>query len=796
MRVEQWARDVRHAGRVLRRNAVFTSVAVFTLAIGLGANAAIFSVVDSVVLRPLPYADPERLFAVEGLNYTGEFVELQRRARTFDVAAYSQRQVTLTGSGEPLRLPAAAVSPNFVPLLGAAPTLGRPIGEGDERGAVVLLSQDLWRGRFGSDPAIVGRRIVVDGTSREVIGVMPADFAFPAPQTQLWIPSAIDLSNRIGLWSTSRTMVGRVRAGSSLADAHAELRALAPQMSALFPWRMPADYGTQAAAVALKEALVTDVRTTLWLLLGASGVVLLIAFVNVSNLLLSRTLSRRKELAIRAAIGAPRSRLLGHILAEGLLLIVLGLLLAVPLAFFGIDLLSAWLPAELPRTARIVLDWRLAAFAVALVGAGALLVALLPAIRASRLNLVVTLADGDRGGRGQRTRWTSNVLVGAQMALAVALVVTATLLVQSLRNLAAIATGFDAAQVSSARVSPPQFRFANAAARRTLYRDVLARAAAVPGVQQVAVTDQLPFTGEVFGSVFMIEGRPSPAQTGEWPMADARATVSDGFFAALGVDVRDGRTFTPDDSETAMRVAVVSETLARRYWPSESAVGRRFSFPGDQAGPLTIVGIVSDMKWERVTDEPKAALYLPFAQGDSGAMRVVVRGAQDSETVFAQVRAIVRSLDADTPVDQPRSMEDLVAASVQQPRSTASLIGAFALAGLLLGAIGIYATISDDVAQRRREIGVRMALGARRSHVVRAVTGGTLLVVVCGAAVGVAAALAVTRVFATVLHGVTTTDVPTYAISVAVLAVTAVLAAWLPARRAAALDPLTALRMD
>ena len=794
--MDQLLRDLQYAARTARRRPGFALVVIATLAIGLGANGAIFGVVNSVLLRPLPYAAPERLFAIDGMSYSGEFVELQRRAQTFDVAALAVRQVSVTGDAEPLRAPAAGVSPNLVTLLGARPLLGRALLEGDELardGAVVLIAHQLWRSRFGGDPAILGRRVVVDGVARAVVGVMPADFAFPAVETQLWIPIASP-TDRIALWSTSRRLIGRLRPHASMADAHAEVRLLAPSMRALFPWSMPADYGQTAAAIPLQESLVQQVRTTLMLLLGAVAVVLLIACVNVSHLLVARALARRRELAIRASLGAARGRILRHVLAEGILFVAVGVAAAVPIGYAGVRVLAASLPAEMPRPVGIEADGRTLLFAAVAVAVAALLVGLVPALRASRIDLAPQLADSQRTGGSRSTRWTSNVLVAAQMALAVVLVVTASLLVRSLTNLSAISPGFAADQVLSARISPPQYRFGDVTARRDLYATILERTAAVPGVTAVAVTDRLPFSGEVFGSVFVIEGRPNPATTGEWPMADVSATVSPGYFGALGVAVTAGRPFTVEDTATSQRVAIVSETLARRYWPGEQVVGHRFTFPGDVAGMRTIVGVVADVKWERVTDGAKGSLYVPLAQGSPVSMRLVVRAGADASATFEHVRSVVRSVDRETPVDQMRTLDALVAASVEQPRFAATLLSGFAIAGLLLGAIGIFGTISDHVTQRRREIGVRMALGARRPDVVRTVVGGTFLVVMAGAAVGVSLAAGVTHLFGALLFGVEPTDAVTFVTSLVVLMLTAIAAAYVPARRAASIDPISALR--
>ena len=797
--LEQFMQDLAYGWRVLRRNPAFTLVAVSTLGIGLGATIAIFSVVNAVLLRPLPYADPEALFSVSTMHYTGEFVELQHRARTFDVAAYLTREATITGDAEPLRVEAAVLSPNTMPLLGAAAARGRTLQPGDEQatdGSVVVISHAFWRGRLGGVVNVLGRMVTLDGTPRTIVGVMPPDFVFPTPATQLWTAATVDTKNRVALWSSSRSIIGRLRPGATMNEAAAEVRGIAPLMRALFPWGMPADYGQNASIVPLKHALVEDVRPLLTLLLAAVAIVLVIACVNVSNLLVARTLARQRELAIRASLGAARGRILRQVATEGGLLVLCGLACGMPLAYAGLQVLSLWLPADMPRSVDLAIDGRLVLFVAAVFSACAMIVALFPAVRAAGVDLVPRLAEGERSGQSRRTRWTSNALVGTQMALAVMLVIAAVLLARSLAKLHALPTGFTVDRVVSARISPPSFRFSNAASRRDLYATILNRVAALPGVTSVAVTDRLPLAGEAYGSVFMIEGRPDPARTGDWPLADISAIVSPGFFRTLGVPMRTGRAFTPADTESSERVAVISESLARIYWPGESPLGRRFGFPGDGERLRTIVGVVPDVKWERVTDEARTALYVPISQAAPGVMRLVLRTAGEPSDALTQVRSIVRSIDRDTPVDRPHTMADLVAGSVEGPRFAASLVSAFALAGLLLGAIGVYGTVADHVAQRRREIGVRIALGAQRWDVFRSVLGGTMSVVGAGAAAGMVGAAVMTRSFATMLFGLGAGDPLTFAAAVVILSLTALVAGYLPAHRATRLDPLGALRGD
>ena len=792
--------DIRYALRSLRRSPGFALVAIATLALGIGANAAIFSVVDGVLFRPLPFSASERLVALSGLGYKGELLELRDRSRTLDIEAIGVgSEFNLTGSGEPVRLEGAHVSAGIFRLLGVSAAHGRTFQAGDDRpGAepVVVLGNELWQRRFASDPTIVGRQIQLDGVQRRVVGIMPPGTLVPSLSTELWVPLALDPADATTLWSTSAgTLVGRLRPGASLELAKAEVAALAPQMRERFPWDMPADYGATAIAVPLREFMVGDVRAPLLILLGAVALVLLIACVNVANLLLARASARTQETAVRSALGANRGRLTRQHLTESLVLGLAGAAAGLAVGEAAVPLLVSMLPADTPRIDEIVLDLRVLAFTLAIALGSALIFGLLPAIRASALALAPGLSQGGRGSAGTAVRRRlSGALVIAEVALAVVLVIGSGLMLKGFARLANSDPGFRTRNVVSATIAPPDFRYGTPSQRQELHAALLDRLAALPGARETAVADRVPFGGRAYGSVFVIAGRPHPARSGgQWPWADVRAAVSDGYFAALGVTLARGRTFTPADRPDAPGVAVISRSLAEEQWPGADPIGAQVSMPGGSRS-YEIVGIVDDVKWERMTDQRATALYLPLAQARvEGPMSVLVR-TDDPARVASQLRGLVASIDDATPVSDIETMDALVSRSMQQPRVNVVLLGIFAGLALLLGAIGIYGTIAYTVSQRTREFGVRLALGAAPDEVVRQVTREGIVLAATGLAVGIAGALALTRMLAAQLYGVSALDPVAFAAGPALLLGVALLASWIPARRAARVDPAIALR--
>jgi putative ABC transport system permease protein len=795
--------DLRYAGRQLLRSPAFTAVAVGTLALGIGANTAIFSVVNGVLLRPLPFDEPDRLVAfVDAGSYKGMLLEFRERARSFErIESFTSYgfELSLTGDGEPVRVEATAVTAGLFSLLGAVPARGRtflPEEEWTGGQRVVLLSYALWRQRFGADPAILGERIRLDGEGHTVVGVMPAGFGFPSGRTQLWVPFGIDRGDPLDLWAaTAGTFVGRLRPAVSVERAGAEVRTLTPPMLELFPWRMPDDLWAEAAVAPLQEWMVGDARPALLVLLGAVGLVLLIACANVANLLLARATTRRKEMAIRVSLGARRRRIVRQVVTESLVLAAIAGGVGLFLAVWGVELLVAGLPADTPRLGEVALDGRALILTAGLTVATGLLFGTLPALRASQARVLAALKGGGHPGGSAGRRRFSGSLVAAEMALAVMVVIGAGLLIRSFWELGRVDPGFRSEGVVTATVAPPEFRYPDAAAKRVFHEGLLERLEALPGIERAAITDRLPFGRGAWGSVFTIEGRPDPAtEGGDWPYADIAGVISAGYPTTMGIPLVEGRAFTDADRADAPPVGLVNEELARRYWPGESPVGQRIRSP---AGAwTTIVGVVGDTKMTGLAEESAAALYRPLGQGGAGVVSVALRTSLAVGEIAPILREVVRSLDRDTPVEEIRGMPQLISASVADRRFTMLLLAAFAGVALLLGAIGIYGLLAWSVSERQREIGLRMALGARRGDVLRMVLGRGLVLAGIGTAIGVVGAAAGTRVLSSLLYGVGATDPGTFVAVPAFLLVVALLAAWFPARRATRVDPMVAMRTD
>lgn len=795
----QALQDARYGLRVLGRAPAFATAVVLTLGLAIGATAAMMATVRAIVLAPLPYPASDRLVELVGQGYFGEYLQYRERSTTLDVAAYSQTgPATLTGQGEPVRLEVAIATSDFFAVLGVDPAHGTGWQPGDSApGAepIVMLSDRAWRQRFGARPDVVGSSVDIGGVSRRVRGIMPPRFAFPNAAVDVWTPTTIDASDRVATWSVGGSLVGRLRPGATFEEALAEVRTLAPTFGALFPWRMPADYGQNASVITLHERLVGEVDVMLSAALGAIGFVLVIACLNVGVLLLGRSMARRVEMATRAALGATRGRLMRQVLAECLMLAGLGGLAGLAVAVFAVSSAAALLPADLPRLEEVAPDRWLAAAVAALAALSGLMIAVVPVWRAARPG--TTPASSVRHGSGDRVaRATTRTLVTVEVALSVALVLGAGLLVRSLDRLLDVDPGFQPAGVLSATVAPSPQRYADAPVSRAFYQDALARLEALPQVSAAAVTDRLPFASPAWGSVFAIEDRPDPAQTGDWPWADYRSIVSPSFFSTLGLPITSGRAFAASDTATAEQVAIVSDALAQAYWPGESPLGRRFRFPGMAAGLwITIVGTVGDVKWERLSEETQGALFRPLAQSAPGAMTLVVRGVDDEPGALAgSLRSVVHGVDPDTAVDRMAPLADLVQRSARTSRFLAVLFSGFGIVGVLLGAIGIYGVTSDAVARRRHEIAIRLAIGAEARSIVRLVVRQSVVLAAVGVAVGLAGAFIGTRFLSSLLYGVAPTDPVTFVVVPAGLVAVVVLACVVPARRATRIDPLATLR--
>jgi predicted permease len=805
--------ELRHAARGLARTPGFTAAAVFTLALGLGANAAIFTVVDAALLRPLPFVDPDRLVLVwETMGdwktrwvAPANFVDWRRDARSFEgLAGYSQSDVNLMGAGEPERLKSAVVSDTLFELLGARPALGRSFRRGeDEAGPrLAVLGDGLWRRRFGADPAVVGRIVRLDGEPHEIVGVMPAAFRFP-PGADLWTPGreGIPFIHSVLSGQDMRTLrdshlftvVGRLAPGRSAGDAQAEMDALAARLAREYP---DTNEGLGASVASLRDHLVGDVRPALGVLAGAVGFVLLIACANVAGLLLARATQRAMDTAVRLALGAGRARLVRHGLLEALLLSLAGGVLGLGLAHWGVDAIVASSPPGLAGLEQAGPDARVLVFAglVSLLTAG--LFGLVPAAQAANPSLGTLLGSGVRTSGGPARARARRVLVVAEIAMAHVLLVGAGLMLATLVRLRSVDAGFDDTNLLTFQLSLSDARYREPHRRRAFYDGVLAGARRLPGVSAAGAVMRLPLAEGAVNRGLRIEGRPAP-QAGEDHSVDYQ-TVSATYFAAARIPLRKGRALRDADAEGAPRVVVLNEAAARRFFPNEDPLGRRVGL-GDGDDPArwrTVVGVVGDVRHRALDQAAAPAAFAPYRQDRESwnMMSFVLRTSVDPRTLAPAVGPLVRGVDPEQPVSNVRTMDEVRDAAVLRPRFLATVLAAFAGSAVLLAAIGIYGLMAYTTAQRTQELGVRMALGASRRAVLGLVLAEGARLAVAGVALGLAAALALSRVLAGLLFAVRATDPLTLAAVSLVVAAVAALAAWLPARRAAGVDPARALR--
>ena len=817
--------DVRQGLRTLSKQPGFAVVALVTLALGIGANTAIFSVVNAVLLRPLPYADAGRLVRVaedvrgirpgrgpRGSFMTGDtFMAWRESTATLDgLAAYAPRSYTLTGLGDPVRVRGTAVSASMLSMLGVTPEKGRLFLPAEEKAGadqVAVISDGLWARRFSRAADIVGKAIILDDRQYTVIGVLPASFYFPDRESELWTPMVISVQpQRPGQRMVMAfAAIGRVKAGVSPSQAEAEGTAVAQRTQPAPP---PGSEASKAPPgrmhlVPLQEELVANVRPALLVLFVAVGFVLLIASANLANLLLARGASRQRELAVRTALGARRTRLLRQLLTESLLIAAAGGTLGVLLAVALQRVLPAIAPGNIPRLDEAALDGRVLAFAALLsIGTG-LLFGLVPALQGSRVNVLGTLNEagvqrmgGFRFLKGNRLR---SLLVVAEVALSIMLLAGAGLLIRSFVRLVDVDPGYDPANVVTAQLSLPSAKYRTATAQQAFFTALLDRMSAVAGVRAVGTTNMLPLTPGNMILTFGIQGQPQPTSPQDMPRASVRI-VSSGYAEAMGLHLVEGRFFSSRDTAATAPVLVVNESAARQYFDGH-AVGSRVQLFGPD--PIEVVGEVGDVRHTGLDAAPQPEMYLLGSQvagelpaAGPGGMSLVVRSAGDPLALVPFLRQAVLDLDHDIPLDNVMTMEARVSASVAGPRFYALLLGAFALLALVLASVGLYGVLAYNVTQRRREIGVRMALGAERGTILRLVVRQGLVLTFVGVVLGVAGALGVTRFLKTLLFGVTPNDPGTYVAICALLVIVAGLACWVPARRAARVDPMAALRFE
>ena len=800
--------DLRYGARLLGKAPVFTAVAVVALALGMGATTAIFSVVDAVLLQPLPFRDPERLLVVWEKNPTlnryklfvapVNFEAWQKESRSVEqMAAFQDVRINLTGGPnghiDPEELKAERVSANLFPLLGVQAAVGRTFRvEEDQPGHAdfVLLSHSLWQRRFGGDPAIAGKAIRLREVPYTVVGVLPAGFAVMETGVDVFIPLGLNPNDARSANGRFLTVIAR-RTGS-LEGVRGELDDIGARMERAQP---ALDKGWRPSVFVLEDELVGGVRRALWVLMGAVGCLLLMACVNVANLLLARGATRRKELALRRALGAGRGRMVAQLLAESMLLALGGGLAGMLLAAGAITLLAHAGPAGVPRLAQARIDFRLFAFALGVSVLTGILFGIAPALRDSGASLNSTLNEGGRGGTAGRSgRAMRNGLVVSEMALAVIVLIAAGLLIQSFIRLRRVDPGFQPAGVLTARVPLAGGRNSATGRRVAFFQQLTARVATLPGVRAVGAVNGVPLAGLGLGSQFAVDGRPAPSQE-QRPMAVLRS-VTPAYFQTMAIPLVAGRALTDADNQQAAPAIVVNQTLARRFWPGASAIGGRIAIDQNPGRVAEIVGVVGDVKPERIDGEEWPTIYNPYAQVPVAAMTLTVRTAGEPMRLASALIREIHQLDSDQPVADVRPMEAVVDQAVANARFNTRLFAVFAGVAFVLAAVGIYGVVSYDVTERTNEIGIRMALGAQPKDVLKLVLGQGARLAVYGIVAGLVGAALLTRLMGAMLYGVNPTDAWTFAAISILLAIVALGASYLPSRRAMALDPVTALRHE
>ena len=795
--------DLRYGARMLLKQPGFTLIAVLTLALGIGANTAIFSVVNAVLLRPLPFREPERVVMVwnNGAAAAGgdrtplavaDLLDWRGQSRSFEsIAAFNYLSVNVTGGETPERVLGAGVSANFFSVLGVKAALGRTFLPDEDRpgaGLVLVLSDGYWRRHFGADPQVVGRTLTLSGDSYTVIGVMPPGLNFPIPtkEVELWAARQVETPTRRGPYFL--TGVARLKPGVTVRQAHADTRAMKSSFDG-----QNFDFNV----LPVNDYVVGDVRPALVALLIAVTLVLLIAAVNVANLTLVRAAARLKEISIRTALGAGRGRIIRQLLTESLLLALLGGMLGTLGATWGIDLLVKLAPEGIPRLGQVGIDGSVLGWTVLVSLLTGIVCGLAPAWQSSRLNLNEALKEGGRSATESagRRRWRSLLMV-AELALAVMLLVGAGLLVKSLWRLQQVDPGINPERVLAAYFELPENRYTQPQHFTNFYTRVLEGAQALPGVRAAALSNSLPPDSTDFSDGFGIEGR--PAVPGQPPPIAYVIRVSPAYFRALGIALRGGRYFTAADAADAPRVALINETLQRRFFPGEDPIGKRLN-TGNERQPVwnEIVGVVGDVKYNGLADETQPAFYQPLAQAQSSGISLILKTeAADPLGLAAAVRNVVKSADNEVPLALIQTMEQRLAFATAQPRFRTTLMALFAAVALILACVGIYGVISSAVAQRTHEIGIRLALGAQARDVLGLVVGQGLKLTLAGVGCGLLASLALTRLMHNLLFGVSATDPLTFAVIAVLLTGVALLACWVPARRATKVDPLVALRHE
>ena len=804
-------KDLRYGVRSLLKRPGLTAVALITLALGIGVNTAIFSAVDSVMLRPLPFKDPESLVAVwEHTPVLGiarnefapaNYFDLRNQNQSFEeVGAFGQLSINLTGEGEPEQLDGQLVTANVFKLLGVQPALGRTFAsDEDQKGSehVAVLSDGLWARRFNRDPKVINRNITLNGESFTVIGVMPPNFFFPEREVELWLPWSMEPGQAEGRGDHYFRLVGRLKQGVTREQANAEAESIAARLASAYP---RTNEGLGFVVNSFHQDYVGDLRRPMLILFAAVGLVLLIACANVANLMLAQATTRRREIAIRMALGARRWAIARQLLAESLLLAIAGGLLGVLGAIWGVEVLSKLLPESLSKLQSISIDSRVFLFTLGVTVLTAIAFGAVPAFHAARANPGDTLGETGRDlAGGVSGRYLRRVLVVAEVALAVVLLVGAGLLIRSFQRLRQVDVGFKPDKLLTMRMVLPMPKYAKPENRRAFYDELLRRVDELPGVESAGMITFLPLSTSGMKFSFSVEGRNVPSDV-QLPFALYRV-VSPEYFSALGIPLQRGRFFDSRDSATATPAIIVNRHLAEQFWPGEEPTGKRLKIgAADSPNPwATVVGVVGDVRQAGLYGELLPELYVPYTQERRpwvAPRDLVVRVNGDSAALVGAVREAVWAVDKDQPVSNVRTMDQVFALAVSRERFQMLLLALFATLALVLACVGLYGVISYAVAQRTHEIGVRMALGAQPRDVLRLVIRQGMVLTIAGLFIGIGVGLAVTRVMTDMLFGVTATDAVTFISVAVVLVVVAFLACYVPARRATKVDPMVALRYE
>lgn len=808
MALERLLQDLRYATRMFRRSPVFTAVAVASLALGIGGNAAMFSLVNTLLVRPLPYFKPERLAHITGIYPRAAVPFFQQQSRAMEIGAVSTgSESNLTGQGTASRVFGSSTSSNFLTVLGASAAKGRGFKQGEDlpgRDGVVIISDSLWKDRFASSRAILGRVITLEGIHREIVGVMPKDFSYPSAKVQFWVPMRLDPSNFLEYWAGEFVpLVARLRPGATVAEAQSEVRRLVPEFRKTFPYPMARDWNADASAVPLQQDLVGDIRGKLIVLLASVGIVLLIACANVASLLLSRATTRRKEIALRLALGAGRRRIIRQLLTESVGLALVGAALGIVLGWSALSIFKSLLPSSTPGLDEAAIDWQVVGAVTILALATGLAFGLAPALSASQIDLTEAIKTGSQ--RSTASFWTRfrSVLIAGEVALTLLLVVSAGLLLKSLYELSHANPGFNPAHVLTVRISPNQSLCTQRSACVALYNRLVERTHGIAGVAAAAISNSVPLDGELPTIPVDVEGHPKTIDHPA-PMLWFGA-VSPGYFRMLNIPLLAGRHFTQPDGADSAGVALISASTARHFWPRENAVGKHLK-PTNSHQWRTVIGVVGDVRQYTLSKGLPGwlagAIYMPYSQSERedgqipAAMTLLVKAPFNTARLRNDIRTLAEGQDPDAPLGRVRPLGDVVAGSISDFRSTMRVFLSFAGVALLLAAIGIYGLMSYWVGQRTYEIGLRVAIGATRGRIVSMIVAQGLRVSVYGVVGGILAALVLTRFLASLLYAVETTDLLTFAAVIILVLVVAFIAAAFPAWRASRMDPARSLRAE